>query len=258
MKSNLHHCRSSPGVAAVSSKASISVHRTVARPKSGNGFLPNLNIGGYIVEGVPTGMNATSHHKFDFNYLFPFARDGIVTYERCVELVGTGVAWYDRKDVYHRVLLWRVPLLALWATTTLPAFGRLTQLFTLVHLIADPIDTIWSLLYKLDLARRTTQWTKENDWTASSFTFLSEGAQVEEAAAAEEQAAVEEEDAVELHTTSRALTAGQERTALINEMLQRKSSPLLRYFHDVPPLIITAYDEWGYGDHASMAMNYGL
>ena len=169
------------------------------------------------------GAGGSSQQKFDFNYLY-FATNVTVTYDVCVDLVGTGINWYDRKDVYDRVLLWRVPLLALWATTTLPAFGIYTQIFTLVHLIADPIDTIWSLLYKLDLARRTARLTERNDKTHHQSYLSLEELQTEKGTAG-------------IHTTEKEVTVKKEQRA-----------------HDVPALIITAYDEWGCGDQACKAM----
>lgn len=44
-----------------------------------------------------------------------------LTYDACVAAVGPDYTQYDRRDVYDRVLLWRIPLIALVATTTLPA-----------------------------------------------------------------------------------------------------------------------------------------
>lgn len=43
-----------------------------------------------------------------------------LTYDACVAEVGADNVLYARQDVYDRVLLWRVPLIALVATTTLP------------------------------------------------------------------------------------------------------------------------------------------
>ena len=190
-------------------------------------------------------FNASTSQKFDFDYLWTTSHNQTVRYATCVEVVGTAINWYDRHDVYDRILLWRVPLLALLATTTLPAFGYHTQFFTVFRVIADPIDSIWSLLYKLDLAKRTTRWAKGNDGTTSSFTFKSENAHVEKHAA-------------ESQITSLEVDEERKRTALINVALRGDKSVLRRYFHEVPALIITAYDEWGYGDQAWKAMNYGL
>lgn len=43
-----------------------------------------------------------------------------LTYDACVRAVGAANGLYSRRDIYDRVLLWRVPLIALVATTTLP------------------------------------------------------------------------------------------------------------------------------------------
>lgn len=43
-----------------------------------------------------------------------------LTYDACIRAVGADNVLYTRRDVYDRVLLWRVPLIALVATTTLP------------------------------------------------------------------------------------------------------------------------------------------
>ena len=176
--------------------------------------------------------------KFNLTYLYEHAQSGLMTYGRCVKLVGTGIAWYSHHDVYDRVILWRVPLLALWATTILPAFAFHTQVFTLVHVISSPIDTIWSLLYKLDLAKRTTQWAKDNDEGESSFLLQGDGAQ--------------------MNGTAAQLTPRGRIAAVISKVLPMKETPLEQYHHDVPALIVTAYDEWSRGDQAFRAMNYAL
>ena len=44
-----------------------------------------------------------------------------LTYDACVRAVGADNVLYSRRDVYDRVILWRAPLIALVATTTLPA-----------------------------------------------------------------------------------------------------------------------------------------
>ena len=43
-----------------------------------------------------------------------------LTYDACIRAVGADNVLYSRRDVYDRVILWRVPLIALVATTTLP------------------------------------------------------------------------------------------------------------------------------------------
>lgn len=62
-----------------------------------------------------------------------------LTYGACVANVGPGSIPYSRRDVYDRVLLWRVPLIALIATTTLPALVSIN----ISH--EEPIETptVW-------------------------------------------------------------------------------------------------------------------
>ena len=131
-----------------------------------------------------------------------------------------------------------MPLLALWATTTLPSFALHTQISSLVHLIADPIDTVWSLLYRLDLARCTVRWAQEEDGTPLSIIFPTESAP-----AASTDVAQEDKD----RTDSAVDYTGTEKEHRINEMLREKKPVPLKYFHDVLAVIIIAYDRWGNG-----------
>jgi hypothetical protein len=208
----------------------------------------------------------SSFHKFDFNYLHkfthelpatspflfrPYSNQSILalTYEGCLASVGNGVTYYSREDMYDRILLWRVPLIALWATTTLPSFGRRSQIFTLVHLIADPIDTVWSLVYKLDLAQRTVRWARKYDIDNDNGRTLSFPSEFEHNVS---------RNTVNDSANEEEVDSPKARANQINEMLKKENSPLLRYFHEVVALIVTAYDEWGHGEHASMTMHYGL
>lgn len=51
-----------------------------------------------------------------------------LTYDGCIAHVGPDSVLYSSRDVYDRVLLWRAPLIALVATTTLPTLVR-TMIF---------------------------------------------------------------------------------------------------------------------------------
>ena len=202
---------------------------------------------------------------FDFNYLYqythnrsiphkyistPYSDQSVLalTFKGCREAVGNGVELYSRQDVYDRVILWRIPLLVLWLTASRPSFGIHTQVFTLIHLIVDPIDTIWSLLYRLDLAQRTIRWTREkeeneeeNEKEKVSFSFCPSVLEHDEDEADQDETDIEED------------RAKMER---VIKMHKEKDSELLQYFRDVPALIIVAYDEWGIGEEALEAMQY--
>lgn len=144
----------------------------------------------------------------------------------CVAAAGAGWSWYTRHDVYDRVLLWRVPLLALWATTTLPAFALHTKIFTLQHLVADPIDTFKSLFKKLYLAQSNAQWVRELDGNPDLLIDFTP---------------------MDLAINTNDIEA------------DNSADPdILQYHRDVIASIITAYDEWGQGVKAMMALNYAL
>lgn len=196
-----------------------------------------------------------------------------LTYDACIKNVGTGYSYYDRRDVYDRVLLWRVPLIALIATTTLPALvscgflwqrlfgiwltlfqGWHTQIFTVLHLIADPIDTLWSLFYKLDLARRHADWAakRNSDAHASNgnATFARRPGGVSRPGP--------EESNVPIHRRQTIFS--------VNPSLQEQSQKLRKegdksvesFDFEVIACIVNAYQEWHYGDQAKQVLDHGL
>ena len=79
-------------------------------------------------------------------------------YDACVAYAGEAYTEYTTQDFWDIISAWRIPLIALIATTPLPAFGFSSWIFAIVHMLADPIDTLWSLFYKLSLARRNEEW----------------------------------------------------------------------------------------------------
>ena len=79
-------------------------------------------------------------------------------YDACAAYAGEAYTEYTAQDFWDIISAWRIPLVALIATTPLPAFGFLSWIFAIVHMIADPIDTLWSLFYRLSLARRHEEW----------------------------------------------------------------------------------------------------
>ena len=85
-------------------------------------------------------------------------------YDACIAYAGEAYTEYTTQDFWDIVSAWRIPLIALIATTPLPAFGFSSWVFAIVHMLADPIDTLWSLFYKLSLAHRHEEWAlNENE-----------------------------------------------------------------------------------------------
>jgi hypothetical protein len=79
-------------------------------------------------------------------------------YDACVQYAGEAYTEYTTQDFWDIISAWRIPLIALIATTPLPALGFSSWIFAIVHMLADPIDTLWSLFYKLSSARRHEEW----------------------------------------------------------------------------------------------------
>lgn len=179
-----------------------------------------------------------------------------LTYDACVNAVTDAGARYSGHDVYDRVLLWRVPLLALWATTTLPevatGFWSSSQAkgFTLVHLIGDPIDAIYSIIYKLDRAHRSVQWCREEDLMFSSYSFpFQESAEI---------SCGDNSDGTSPAQSRLCQTRDDTKEQKRRILLRRGDSGIRQYYQDVTALLLSTYDEYGLGEEATKAMKCHL
>ncbi|MCJ1262678.1 hypothetical protein MMC22_002548 [Lobaria immixta] len=174
-----------------------------------------------------------------------------LTYDACVAKVGADNVLYTRRDVYDRVLLWRVPLIALVATTTLPTLGYHTQLFTILHLIASPIDTLWSLFYKLDLARRDADWAEENNENKRFSPFVSDTLNSPSNSNASQGNGQPSSSRSVSSAIQLSQTASNEAQQREEQQLRKDDSPVIKTFDlDVIALIVNAYEEWHYGEQA--------
>lgn len=70
-----------------------------------------------------------------------------LTLDGCVALCGPKQSWYT--DVGPRLTVWLIPVLLLLANVEVGPLGKFNWL-AILHLLGDPIDSIWSLLHKLD------------------------------------------------------------------------------------------------------------
>lgn len=202
-------------------------------------------------------------HHFDFGYLYNFTHDPTtpehfirtpyqnqsiltLTYDGCINAVCDGWVTYGRQDMYDRILLWRMPLFSLWLTTVLPTFGIWSMIFTLVHLISDPIDTIWSMLYKLDLTLRIVRWTNKPDNRSSFTNFRNE---TDESGSGGGERRGERMRRIPPPTDT-------ETQRLIERAPEGDAHS--KAFQSVCAVIISAYEEWGFGDEAREAMKFFL
>ena len=72
---------------------------------------------------------------------------------KCNEF-SNGYERYDTLDILERISLWIVPLLVLIGNFHMAPLGSLNSIYSALHLLGDPIDTICSLLTKLEVSRR--------------------------------------------------------------------------------------------------------
>jgi hypothetical protein len=220
--------------------------------------------------------NHTNHPPFSFEYLWnqtgtlnatnprdpfiyhPFDNQSrlTLTYDGCVNYVGTGWKAYSRHDVYDRVILWRVPLIALVATTTLPALGFTSKLFTILHLIGDPIDAFSSLFYKLKLAERLAKWAMDLDKTTEMeespiFTFSGHPDDAREGGP-------EGGGGLRRAQTQMQGAGKHDKQAKQQQLLIDRDKKIKRYFCDVFASIVNAYEEWHLSSEAKRAIESGL
>jgi hypothetical protein len=85
----------------------------------------------------------------------------IVTLDGCMALCGDGWSPYPVADVQTAMATWVLPLILLIGNLSLGKCGVLSNLVEVAHLLGDPIDAIWSLLVKLDAARRNRVFFRE-------------------------------------------------------------------------------------------------
>ena len=85
-----------------------------------------------------------------------------LTQESCVAIAGPGWTLYPQADIWSRMTAWRFPLFQLVAIFPRPPLHFRYQLFVMLHLLGDPIDTISNLLAKLARCQqRALYWRYE-------------------------------------------------------------------------------------------------
>jgi len=75
-----------------------------------------------------------------------------LTIDGCEKTCGRSFDWYP--DVGPRLHTWLLPVMLLIGNLCLATLGKPSSIFTLIHLLGDPIDSIWSLLTKLEAWNR--------------------------------------------------------------------------------------------------------
>lgn len=103
-----------------------------------------------------------------------------LTQNACQAITGGNNGWtiYPTRDILNRLTVWKLPLLQLVAQFPRPPLNISVETFVIVHLLGDPIDTIWSLLHKLWICeKRARDWRKRqregNEWKGLALIHIS-------------------------------------------------------------------------------------
>lgn len=132
--------------------------------------------------------------------------------------------------------------------------GWHTQVFTVLHLIADPIDTLWSLFYKLDLARRHAGWAAQSN----SDVPVSNGNAAFALRPGGVNRSVVNRSNVPRHRRQTGFSANPSLQEQIQRLRQVGNKSVERFDFEVIACIVNAYQEWHYGEQAKDVLNRGL
>jgi hypothetical protein len=83
----------------------------------------------------------------------------LLSVSRLSLLTNSHIRLYPLTDILERISIWVVPLLLLVGNFQLAPLGPFNSICVIIHLLGDPIDSMWSLLTKLEVSRRLyTKW----------------------------------------------------------------------------------------------------
>ena len=78
----------------------------------------------------------------------------------CLQYCGHGFSWYSSEEQMNRILVWLIPLLVLMGNKHLPPLAINIKIFSLLHFVGDPIDSMLSLQHTLAVRRAAYLWAK--------------------------------------------------------------------------------------------------
>jgi len=120
-------------------------------------LLPQPDCLAKVTTMLQTGQLANTSSYFHVNSTGGFENDpnGIInlTIEGCEALCGAGFATYSVSEIFERLITWFFPMALLLGNLQLSPLGFRWGVWTIIHALGDPIDSIWSLLCKFELAR---------------------------------------------------------------------------------------------------------
>jgi hypothetical protein len=91
--------------------------------------------------------NDTCFYRDDFGTIHSSVERPILNLNNCYELCGADFGWYN--DIGPRLSTWLIPVFLLLSNMEVSPLDKRRYLMIL-HLLGDPIDSLWSLLLKLE------------------------------------------------------------------------------------------------------------
>ena len=101
---------------------------------------------------------ANDARLFKVNGGLPTAQNVSLNHAGCVAIAGAGWTPYPGADIWLRLTTWKFPLLQLVGLFPRPPLSFSAECFVIVHLLGDPIDTVWHLLHKLEVCQSRAEY----------------------------------------------------------------------------------------------------
>jgi hypothetical protein len=118
----------------------------------------NIAVGIGVENGSLATMNGSIFYKYSTGESNPRSPYYNLTLLGCNQICGGSWTQYPSDKIGRRLTTWLIPILVLVGNMHLAALGYKSTILTIVHLLGDPIDSMWSLLTKLEVARRGRVW----------------------------------------------------------------------------------------------------
>ena len=103
-----------------------------------------------VRDGLQNGTieaNSSIFYRDDLGITMSTVEKPVLTIEGCKEMCGPQFSWY--KDVGPRLSTWLIPVFLLLTNMEVSPLDKRRYLM-LAHLLGDPIDSLWSLLTKME------------------------------------------------------------------------------------------------------------
>jgi hypothetical protein len=100
-----------------------------------------------MLENGTLATNDTCFYRDDYGTIWSTPERPILTLDSCNALCGAGFGWYV--DIGPRLSTWLIPVFLLLSNMEVSPLDKRRYLM-IIHLLGDPIDSLWALLSKLE------------------------------------------------------------------------------------------------------------